>query len=181
MSLLSSFSFRSIFLLLKSLLLMKPIPSEHTIDMYYNSTGISYFNISLSPNRVHHMSILDYTKLDQLKYQIDEIFTDYMNEFSIASTMNTEKACHQKMTHYCLLSILIGLFVLLMINLVYFIWNTYAIGNYKNKKQKDFDSYTYYDTIIERDNTSTQTTNPVELFADIKNTMKRALTKLGLP
>lgn len=123
---------------------------ESPIDMYYNSTGVTYFNIPVSSTEVYNMNITDDTNLNALKTKIDLLQSEYLEDFMMPSLINMEYICSRSNYNYTyFILIFIVLILLLLLNLVIVIWKLYSIWISNTSKPVTNESV-YYDSIIEK-------------------------------
>ncbi|CAM4935442.1 unnamed protein product [Rotaria socialis] len=63
------------------------------ITMFYNSTGITYFDIPISANETYHMQLNDTIRLYDLAKMIKALKISYRGDLTTASPMKIEKEC----------------------------------------------------------------------------------------
>ena len=137
--------------------------------MYYNSTGITHFDIPISPSRVHYMRLDDTQTLFDVLIEIKRLKIQYMGELTTTSPKVIEKVCNRIIAHPYLELILAGIILLLLLSLLVIIWKTYSICYSKNGKQ-EIDSL-QYDHIIDKYN-NTHGNNEQELYYSINSKSK---------
>ncbi|CAF2087090.1 unnamed protein product [Rotaria magnacalcarata] len=108
------------------------------ITMFYNSTGMTYFDIPMSANESYHMQLNDTIKLFELADKIKALKIYYRGDLTTPSPMKIEKECTTNINELNLTIIIFGISSLIILNFVIFIWNTYSIYHLKKKKQAQF-------------------------------------------
>ncbi|CAM4822762.1 unnamed protein product [Rotaria magnacalcarata] len=108
------------------------------ITMFYNSTGITYFDIPISANETYHMQLNDTIRLYDLAKMIKALKISYRGDLTTPSPMKIEKECTSNINELNLTIILFGISLLIILNFVIFIWNTFSIYRSKKNKQGQF-------------------------------------------
>ncbi|CAF4297416.1 unnamed protein product [Rotaria magnacalcarata] len=108
------------------------------ITMFYNSTGITYFDIPISANETYHTQLNDTIRLYDLAKMIKALKISYRGDLTTPPPMKIEKECTSNINELNLTIILFGISLLIILNFVIFIWNTFSIYRSKKNKQGQF-------------------------------------------